>query len=225
MSGTVSIMQPYLFPYLGYFKLIAKSDKFVALDNVNYMKKGWINKNSFLKKGRQIKWTLPLIKVSQNKKINEIKIFEPTKNLEKLKKLIIDSYYVKGTDQKNELILIERIFSSDEHNLSKFILNTIEKIMEFFDLKTDYYSSSQIKSDSSHKGEDRIISICKNLNASTYLNLPGGKNLYSAANFNSNSIILKFLIDDQSMFEHQNFSIIHYIFKNTKKEIKNYLLS
>ena len=39
----VAIMQPYAFPYLGYFQLVEKVEHFVFLDNVNYFKKGFIN--------------------------------------------------------------------------------------------------------------------------------------------------------------------------------------
>ena len=70
----LAIMQPYFFPYLGYFQLINAVDKFVVLDDVNYINKGWINRNRILINGHATFMTLPLQKASQNKRINEIEL-------------------------------------------------------------------------------------------------------------------------------------------------------
>ena len=64
----VAIMQPYLFPYIGYYQLIKAVDSFVLLDDVNYIKKGWINRNRILLNGSPHLFTMPLEKASQNKK-------------------------------------------------------------------------------------------------------------------------------------------------------------
>ncbi|HAQ27933.1 MAG TPA: hypothetical protein DCQ80_18530, partial [Pseudomonas sp.] len=52
MLRTVSMMQPYLFPYLGYFQLIAHSDAFVLGDDLQYVKASWINRNRVLVNGQ-----------------------------------------------------------------------------------------------------------------------------------------------------------------------------
>lgn len=67
----VGIMQPYFFPYLGYFQLIHAVDKFVVYDDVNFIKRGWVNRNNFLVDGKAKMLTVPLVKASQNKKINQ----------------------------------------------------------------------------------------------------------------------------------------------------------
>src|SRR4051812_4492478 len=67
-------MQPYLLPYIGYFQLIAAVDRFLFLDDVNYINRGWINRNRILLGGKDHLFTLNLKEVSQNKKINEIEI-------------------------------------------------------------------------------------------------------------------------------------------------------
>ena len=45
---TLAIMQPYIFPYIGYYQLAGAVDKFVFLDDVNYINKGWINRNNII---------------------------------------------------------------------------------------------------------------------------------------------------------------------------------
>ena len=82
-------MQPYLFPYIGYFQLIKSVDNFVFFDDVNYINKGWVNRNRIL--NDQI-FTLPLINASQNRLIKDIEIFDPVSSKNKLLKNIFHSY-------------------------------------------------------------------------------------------------------------------------------------
>ena len=74
----VAIMQPYFFPYIGYFQLINLVDVFVVYDDVNYIKKGWINRNNILINKKSFLFSLPLQNMSQNKLINEIFLVEDT---------------------------------------------------------------------------------------------------------------------------------------------------
>ena len=68
---TVGIMQPYFLPYIGYWQLLAAVDQFVVYDNIEYTKKGWINRNRFLRNGGDAFFTLPLKKGSDYLKIAE----------------------------------------------------------------------------------------------------------------------------------------------------------
>jgi hypothetical protein len=70
----IGIMQPYIFPYIGYFQLIKAVDKFVLYDDVNFINKGWINRNRILSNGKDLLFTIPLKDASQNKLINEIDV-------------------------------------------------------------------------------------------------------------------------------------------------------
>jgi len=71
LAKTVSIMQPYLWPYLGYFQLLALSDVFIVYDDVNFIKKGWINRNRVLGAQGPLLFSVPLQSVSQNKTIKD----------------------------------------------------------------------------------------------------------------------------------------------------------
>ncbi len=70
----IAVMQPYIFPYLGYYQLVHAVDTFVFFDDVNFIMKGWINRNRILQQNEPFKFTVPLIKASQNRLINAIEI-------------------------------------------------------------------------------------------------------------------------------------------------------
>lgn len=70
----LAVMQPYFFPYLGYFQLINAVDHFVFYDDVNYIKGGWINRNRILVNGQASYIGIQLIAASSNKRINEISV-------------------------------------------------------------------------------------------------------------------------------------------------------
>ena len=66
----LGIMQPYFMPYLGYWQLINAVDKYVLLDDVNFIMRGYINRNNILINGASHLFSIPLVKPSQNKLIN-----------------------------------------------------------------------------------------------------------------------------------------------------------
>src|SRR5688572_17972704 len=88
----VAIMQPYFAPYIGYFQLIHSVDKFIIYDDVNFIKKGWINRNNILAGGKAQLFTIPLVAASQNKLINELEISGEGNWRHKLKSSIEHSY-------------------------------------------------------------------------------------------------------------------------------------
>ena len=104
---TLAIMQPYLFPYIGYWQLLNAVDTFVLYDDVNYINKGYINRNSILVDGKAQQFTLELINASQNKLINEIEIGN---NSKKLLKTITQSY-IKAPFFEDIITLIEEILT------------------------------------------------------------------------------------------------------------------
>lgn len=222
----VAIMQPYFLPYIGYFQLINSVDKFVIYDDVNYIKKGYINRNNILINGKTHTFTLELIKASQNKKINEIEIGA---NKEKIFRTIEMAY--KKAPVYNEISsLLKNIILYDNHKLSSYLENSIVAICKYLDIKTEIFLSSNIDKNNSLKGEDKIIEICKLLNADEYVNPPGGKDLYKSDNFKINNIKLQF--QEVNILEYKQFgnefvpnlSIIDMLMFNIITQIKNNLL-
>ena len=185
----LAIMQPYLFPYIGYWQLINAVDVFVIFDDVSYIKKGYINRNSILLNGQGQRITLELIGASQNKLINEIEIRGNSKKILRT----IELSYSKAPYFKEIFPIIEEILNQEEKNLAKFIGYSLEKISNYLKIDTKFLYSSSIKKDNSLKAQNKILDICSKLNAKNYINTIGGVNLYDEDRFKKEGIDLNFL--------------------------------
>jgi hypothetical protein len=186
-----AIMQPYLFPYIGYFQLIESVDLFVSCDNMQYTKKGWINRNRFLHNGKEDFFTLPIEDAPQKTHIKDRYITSDF-NGEKLIKLFERNYRKSACFSQNFPLLVE-ILSFRERNLFEFLSFSLQKTCAFLGLKRRFLKTSDIPVDHSLKKEDKVISICKSLGTQTYINAPGGRDLYSNENFKKHAISLRFL--------------------------------
>ena len=218
----VACMQPYFLPYIGYWQLINAVDKFVILDDVQYITKGWVNRNKIIVNGKENWITIPLKNANRNRMINEIEICDKPLWLPKFERSI--KYNFKNSIFFKEIYeLIDCILNNEENNLSKYLLNSISSICNYLGIKTDILVSSSCSPKRELKGESRIIEICKNIGANTYINLPGGKNLYNYSSFSEEGIELKFL---DSLNNHYNYdSIIIHLFNKSLIEINNKLLN
>ena len=187
----VAIMQPYFLPYLGYFQLMRMADLFVIYDNIQYTKKGWINRNRFLANSGERTMTLPLKKDSDYLNINQRSIsqsFEARKLLETIKQS-----YKRAPYRDTGLAILEEILEFDNPNLFSFIERSLHLLSRRLKLETQIIRSSDVKADHQLKGQERVLSICQALKASVYINPPGGKDLYSAESFRKRNISLRFL--------------------------------
>ncbi len=182
-------MQPYLFPYIGYFQLINAVDEFVIYDDVNFIKQGWINRNRILLNKEPFMFSMQLSGASSFKKINEISI---RKENEKILKTLFHAYK-KAPFYSQSIKLIKNVLDDEETNLAKFIGHTIVKLSEYLDIKTNFIISSEIKKDNNLKSENKVIEICKILGATEYINTIGGVELYSKERFQDTGIKLEFL--------------------------------
>ena len=188
----IGIMQPYLFPYIGYFQLINAVDKFVLLDDVNYINRGWINRNRILVNGEAQLLTIPLQDASQNKLIKDIDIHFDIHWKEKLLKTIAFSY--KKAPYFNEVFpMIEAIIGYEEHNLSLYIHNSLIQICEYVGIITMIEPSSSKYLNGHLKADDKIIDICVQEKALHYINPIGGTELYDELKFLNFEIKLNFI--------------------------------
>ena len=185
----LAIMQPYFFPYLGYFQLMHAVNVFVIYDDVQFIKGGWINRNYILSQGKKLRLTLSLDHSSSNKRINEINIID---NRIKLIKTIEQSYK-RAPYFSESFVLIKKIMEYNEKNLSLFLVNALRLIAQYLDLKVQFIISSSIQKDNRTKGEQKVIDICKRLAAREYINLMGGQELYSIDVFSRENLRLKFI--------------------------------
>lgn len=185
----LAIMQPYFFPHIGYWQLISAVDTFVIYDDVNYINRGWINRNNFLGNDKAELITLQLSGASQNKLINKIEVGS---NREKLLKNITHKYS-KAPHYQKIFPLIEQVMRNNEDNLALFLDYSLQVVCDYFEIKPTWIMSSSIKKDTALKGQDKILSICEELNAKHYINPPGGKHLYDYELFDKHGIQLSFI--------------------------------
>jgi hypothetical protein len=227
----IAIMQPYLLPYIGYFQLINCVDKFVVYDNIQYSKKGWINRNRILVNGRDDYFTIPLKKDSDFLNVNQ-RFIADSYAKEKNKIITrINELYKKAPQYQIISPLIAEVFNAEFDNLFEFILNSLKKICAFLEIKTELILSSEISIDHSLKAQDKVIALCKKLNATHYLNPIGGTELYSKSVFKENNIELNFIKSNDIEYPQFNYdfmpwlSIIDVLFFNSKQDIQQFLNS
>lgn len=200
----VAVMQPYLFPYIGYFQLIGLVDYFVIFDDVNYIKNGWINKNRILQQGHITPITLPVQKASQNRKINQHCRTTDLKQLDKLKKQIKQSY-AKAPFFDDVYPLICNIIDNPEVNLAKYVTHSLVEISSYMGLKTKFIYASQLSNhDDWDDAQRRIIDITQQLSGTEYYNLPGGKALYDDNVFSNSGIALHFINPQLIQYQQQS---------------------
>ena len=224
-----AIMQPYFFPYIGYFQLINSVDKFIIYDNIQYTKKGWINRNRILVNKKDQLITLPIRKDSDYLNIIERELSESWK-IDKNKMLnVIKSSYNKAPYFQDTFELISKCLNNPETNLFKFIYDSIISINNYLEIKTPIIISSTIDADHTLKSQDKVLSLCKKQNADIYINSIGGVELYDKETFRNNSIKLNFIKSNSIQYKQFNnefiswLSIIDVMMFNSKQQIKEYL--
>lgn len=226
----IGIMQPYLFPYIGYWQLINLVDKFVILDDVNYIMRGFINRNSILVNGKPYRFTIPIRKASQNKLIMETKLSFSLQEKQKLLKTFCNAY--QNTPYfENVMPILENIILSKEEDLTQYIYKSLKDISEYLQISTEFYFSSRIQKNSDLCGEERILEICKKLGGNEYINLSGGRKLYHQDSFVRENIKLYFLdtnmdkivYDQNQDYFEKSLSIIDVLFFNDIGTIKSFL--
>ena len=231
MSKKVAIMQPYIFPYIGYFQLIKSVDEFIIYDNIQYTKKGWINRNRILVNDKDQLITLPIKKDSDYLNVIDRELSESWDKDKKKILNVIKSSYHKAPYFQETYELISKCLNNEEKNLFKFIFDSIININEFLEIKTKMVVSSTINIDHSLKSKDKVITLCKARNASIYINAIGGMELYDKEEFKQHQINLNFIKSNPIRYKQfiDEFvpwlSIIDMMMFNSKEQTKEYLNS
>jgi len=172
-NRSIAIMQPYLFPYIGYYQLAASVHRLVFLDDVNYIKRGWINRNRLIFSGSPRYFTVPVSNASQFKKISDIEIC-PATNWQKKLCTSISQSYGKAPYFRSTFEAVNTVLNSGETRISEMAKMSIQVFSEMLDLPTKFVHSSSIYNNDALMGADRIIDICRKEHATLYYNLPNG---------------------------------------------------
>ncbi|MCA1854617.1 WbqC family protein [Massilia oculi] len=188
----LAIMQPYFFPYLGYFQLIASVDKFVFYDDVNFIKNGWINRNRLYLAGATRYITVPLAGASPFLKINEIQVQQGEGWRRKIAESVRHSYsrapYFAEVGE-----LLHRVLFSSETKIGDTAKASITEVCAYLDLAPEFVASSTVYGNAQLTGAERVLDICAQEGARHYYNPPGGRELYNDEEFNARDIGLHFI--------------------------------
>lgn len=224
----LGIMQPYFFPYIGYWQLIKAVDKYIIYDDVNFIKGGWVNRNNILINRESKLINLRLHDASPNKLINEIEVLDDQIYKNKFLKSL-ESNYKKAPYFSETYPMISTIINQEEKNLGKFLEFSIEQVCNYLSITTEIIVSSSLNKRDGLRGQGKVIDICKGLYADEYINAIGGQTLYSYKDFKANGIELKFLKTGDiqyKQFENEfvpNLSIIDVMMFNEPSKIREML--
>lgn len=225
----LGIMQPYFFPYIGYFQVLNAVDKYIVYDDVNYIKRGWINRNYILVNGSANLFNLILCDVSQNKLINEIEVKHDPVAESKLLKTIGVSY-AKAPHFNEVFPIVKSIVTFEEKNLALYLFNQYKVLCEYMKISTELILSSSLNKNNSLKGEDKILHICKLMEVKEYYNTMGGWDLYHRDRFKEAGIDLHFLRTNDDIKYKQfsnefvpNLSVIDVMMFNSVEKIQQLL--
>ena len=200
----IAIMQPYIFPYIGYYSLVKSVDHFVFFDDVNYISKGWINRNKIRVNQKEYLFTVPINKASQNTIIKDVEIShtEYTKWYKKFYKTLKHNYNKDPYFKSLEDVVVS-VFEEDNTYMRDVCIKSVETLSNQMGFGTKFSKSSDFHIEG--KGQEKIVNICKHLGATTYVNAIGGTSLYDTEYFKSNNISLKFL---ESKNPHEYLSVL-----------------
>lgn len=181
-------MQPYFFPYLGYYQLAATVDHFVFFDDVAFIKKGYIQRNRILLDGRAFDFSIPVSRQSQNRTIREHWFTGAfTDFLEQLRHA-----YVRAPFFGRVFPIIEEVCLDPQQNVASKAARSIQVVFDYLGLPFSSSFSSADAGTGLH-GEQRILDLCSRQGADVYYNPIGGRSLYSGERFSERGFTLGFL--------------------------------
>jgi hypothetical protein len=224
----LGIMQPYVFPYIGYFQLVNTVDKFVIYDDVNFINKGWINRNKILINKNAYLFSIPLKNASQNRLINEVEV-AIGENWQRKFLRTIEQAYKRATNFEKAYSILESVLNTEVSNIAELALNSIRSVVDYLELSTEFVPTSALYGNANLKSQQRILDICKIERTNEYINPIGGKEIYSKELFEREGIKLNFLKTKEICYKQfgeefvPNLSMIDVLMFNSKTEIREML--
>ncbi|PTO51476.1 hypothetical protein CWN94_21275 [Vibrio splendidus] len=216
-----AVMQPYLFPYLGYYQLVNSVDKFIFYDDVTFIKGGFINRNNILSNGRAQRFTLPVPGLSSNVLINQLSF---DKNVKKALKTI-EQNYRKAPYFQDVYPIIERVLNSEDRSVEQICAKSVIVVFEYLDISKSFCFSSRLEYNRELSAAEKLVSMARIFKSSNYINSIGGKALYNKDYFSSQDIKLQFIkTKDYKYYQKSdefvpNLSMIDVLMYNSKSDV------
>jgi len=189
----IAVMQPYFVPYLGYFRLLAAADLFVAYDCVQFPRRGWVHRNQLLDDLERPQWlTLPLAPAAFDTRIDGLAFADLGAREMAVRLNRFPVCRAPKTERGTELLAAARRLDEPP---AAYICRLLGLVAAALGIATPILRSSTLNLPAELRHQDRILAICSHFGASAYLNAPGGRELYDSAAFKGRGISLSFLTD------------------------------
>lgn len=229
---TLGIMQPYFFPYIGYFQLMHAVDRFIIMDDVTFQKKGWIQRNKMLLYNKKHLFTVPLKHASSFTLLTQLDVNKTLfPQWEKKFLLSLEHAYKKAPYFNDLMPVIHEVLNSDFTTIAELATNSVCSMRSYLGIGTTIIPSSTIYNNIHLYNQARIIDMCVQERCTGYINLSGGTVLYSKEAFAEKGVQLNFMMSDPIYYKHDNddfipwLSIIDVAMYNSKDTIKGFLES
>lgn len=188
----VAVMQPYVFPYLGYFHLIESADVFVFYDDVCFQKKGWINRNRLLDHGEIWRFTVPIADASQNRLICETPVAVDRRWQSKFFSRLRHAYGA-APFYSDALSIVHDVFTVEYDSIADLAIRSVEGFYRYAGASVSWLRSSEaFPATRGLPGADRLAEITRSLGSEIYVNAPGGRHLYNDEWFRAKGVRLEF---------------------------------
>lgn len=191
----VGIMQPYFLPYLGYFSLIKHVDRFILLDEVQFIRHGWIERNRILKPSEGWQYfRVPLLRHHRETLIREIQI----DNLQRWQERIMAqiAHYQKRAPYFDRVgVLLASIFSQEYERIAQLNQAALSTVCHYLGISTEItmFSAMELTIDPVNSPDEWALNICRRIpGVDEYWNPPGGKGFFDPDKYEANKIALRF---------------------------------
>ncbi|WP_296262376.1 MULTISPECIES: WbqC family protein [unclassified Pseudomonas] len=192
MARTIAVMQPYLFPYLGYFQLIAAADVFVLGDDLHYVRSGWVNRNRILHDGEARLISFPLKKDRFVLRINQRQLCDHfSEEAERLIRLITETYE-RAPYFAQVMPLLERLIRFPQQNIALYAEHALREMCAYLHIVTPIMRSSDLILGNPADKQERIIRIAHVFDATTFITPEGGSVVYDRDHFARNRLLVRF---------------------------------
>jgi len=227
-----AIMQPYLFPYIGYWQIINYVDEWIFFDVVKYNRKTWMNRNRILHPDQNKEFqyiSLPIKKHDKGTLIKDVLINNDEKWKEKILGQLTVYKKLKAPYYEDIIQLIASILHVEYSTCLSLTIESTKQLANFLDIDFKYKIASKIDFDKSEikAPGDWALTISKHQGATKYINPYSGYEIFDEEKYQNNNIDLLFLKPHLSKYRQswrKNFikglSIIDLLMFNSKEEVK-----
>jgi hypothetical protein len=201
MKGRLGIMQPYFFPYVGYFSLIQQSESFILFDTVQFIRHGWIERNRVLKP--QDGWqyiSVPLEKHNQQISIKDVMIREEPWRERIFRQL---EHYKKRSPYYHQTIeVLQSGLQTNSRSIVEVNQHCLKKVCEYVGIETpiSIWSQQGVTIEEATEPGKWAMNICEALGYKEYINPPGGMELFDREAYAQKGIQLSFLANEMHIY-------------------------